>query len=337
MAIKYNYVKSNSVHDTIIEGNVQYYGSSRSIDQFALTNGVFQWGKFKHYTWTTKVETDNIMLQVSSVDESLGAIEVGRIVDEVGGNARGEISKVVRQQSDNVVQRIYLRSLAGGDDNETFADGDNCLGSNGFTFKINSPPTQLSGAYYIEFGTNAADFGAFSSGTYYYAPEDIKVEPNYLIKFDQSNSTNNTHPIQFSTTADGTLNSGTLYYNSTGASSAPSADYENEYQPIFIMNADESNKIYYHCKNHRYMSGYAGDEGYMIIDGSPNNTDALTNNYYVEKYYQSDANNAATIDYSRHVDGHSKIVGMSYDGYPIYGPYGYKSDGTVAREVSGFR
>ena len=28
---------------------------------------------------------------------------------------------------------------------------------------------------------------------------------------------------------------------------------------------------------------------------------------------------------------------MSYDGYPIYGPYGYKADGTVAREVSGFR
>ena len=335
-AVKYNYVKSNNIHDTVVEGNVQYYQSSKSIDQFALANGVFQWGKFKQYTWTTKIETDNIMLEVNTVDESLGAIEVGRIVDEVAGNARGEIAKVVRNNS-NVVTRIYLRQLAGGDNNEEFASGDTCLGSNGFTFKIAAVPTELTGVYYIEFGTNAADFGAFSPGTYYFAPENIKVEPNYLIKFNQSDSTNNNHPIRFSTTADGTLNSGTLYYNSTGASSAPSADYENQYQPLFIMNSDETAKIYYHCANHRYMSGYAGDEGYMIIDGSPNNTDALTNNYYVEKYYQSDANDPATIDYSRHVDGHSKIVGMSYDGYPIYGPFGYKADGTVAREVSGFR
>tara|TARA_R100000008_G_scaffold48129_1_gene28557 strand:+ start:1 stop:2622 length:2622 start_codon:yes stop_codon:yes gene_type:complete len=28
---------------------------------------------------------------------------------------------------------------------------------------------------------------------------------------------------------------------------------------------------------------------------------------------------------------------MSYDGYPIYGPWGYNSSGTVAREVSGYR
>ena len=28
-------------------------------------------------------------------------------------------------------------------------------------------------------------------------------------------------------------------------------------------------------------------------------------------------------DYMRHPDGHSKIVGYAFDGYPIYGPYGY--------------
>ena len=26
-------------------------------------------------------------------------------------------------------------------------------------------------------------------------------------------------------------------------------------------------------------------------------------------------------DYKRHTNGHSKILGMSFDGYPIYGPY----------------
>ncbi|BCU95645.1 MAG: hypothetical protein CM15mV10_0140 [uncultured marine virus] len=73
------------------------------------------------------------------------------------------------------------------------------------------------------------------------------------------------HPMRFSTTADGTLNGGTLYYNSTGVTQAPAADYEDEYKALFLMNADENNKIYYHCAFHRYMSGYLGDEGYMEL------------------------------------------------------------------------
>ena len=37
-------------------------------------------------------------------------------------------------------------------------------------------------------------------------------------------------------------------------------------------------------------------------------------------YYQ---NSGFQGDHLRHPDGHSKILGISYDGYPIYGPYGY--------------
>ena len=36
--------------------------------------------------------------------------------------------------------------------------------------------------------------------------------------------------------------------------------------------------------------------------------------FVLNKYYQSS---------SVHSDGHSKIIGIAYDGYPIYGPYGY--------------
>ena len=82
------------------------------------------------------------------------------------------------------------------------------------------------------------------------------------------------------------------------------------------------------------MSGQDGDDGYMIIS-SDTTAETLTNKYYTEDYYQP--GDASTIDRSRHVDGHSKVVGMSYDGYPIYGPYGYNSGGTAAREVSSFR
>ena len=327
-SVKYDYVKSNSVYDTVTEGNVRYYHSNKTLDEFKLGNGVFEWGKLKQFTWNVKVETGNISLDVTNVDETLGTVAVGRTIDEIGGNASGEISKVVRDGS-NIVTRIYLRQLTGS----SFSKNDLCLGSTGFSFKISEDPYTFNG-YYIDFGADAAKFGTFTPGTFYFAPENITVKQNYLIKFNQSDSTNNTHPIRFSTTADGTHNDtpGTLYYTSTGASSDPAADYENEYAPIFIMNADETNRIYYYCKNHPNMSGSSGDEGYMIIS-TDTSAEILTNNYYIENYYGS----GGTLDYSRRSDGHSKILGMSYDGYPIYGPWGYNSSGTAVRQVSSHR
>ena len=327
-SVKYDYVKSNSVYDTVTEGNVRYYHSNKTLDEFKLGNGVFEWGKIKQFTWNVKVETANVSLDVTNVDETLGTVAVGRTIDEIGGNASGEISKVVRDGS-NVVTRIYLRQLTGS----SFSKNDLCLGSTGFSFKISEDPYIFNG-YYIDFGADAAKFGTFTPGTFYFAPENITVKRNYLIKFNQSDSTNNTHPIRFSTTADGTHNDtpGTLYYTSTGASSDPAADYENEYAPIFIMNADETNKIYYYCKNHPNMAGSSGDEGYMILS-TDTSAETLTNNYYVENYYGS----GGTLDYSRRSDGHSKILGMSYDGYPIYGPWGYNSSGTAVRQVSSHR
>ena len=327
-SVKYDYVKSNSVYDTVTEGNVRYYHSNKTLDEFKLGNGVFEWGKLKQFTWDVKVETGNVSLDVTNVDETLGTVVVGRTIDEIGGNASGEISKVVRNNS-NVVTRIYLRQLTGS----SFSKNDLCLGSTGFSFKISEDPYTFNG-YYIDFGADAAKFGTFTPGTFYFAPENITVKRNYLIKFNQSDSTNNTHPIRFSTTADGTHNDtpGTLYYTSTGASSDPAADYENEYAPIFIMNADETNRIYYYCKNHPNMAGSSGDQGYMIIS-TDTSDEILTNNYYVENYYGS----GGTLDYSRRSDGHSKILGMSYDGYPIYGPWGYNSSGTAVRQVSSHR
>ena len=327
-SVKYDYVKSNSVYDTVTEGNVRYYHSNKTLDEFKLGNGVFEWGKIKQFTWNVKVETGNVSLDVTNVDETLGTVAVGRTIDEIGGNASGEISKVVRDGS-NVVTRIYLRQLTGS----SFSKNDLCLGSTGFSFKISEDPYTFNG-YYIDFGADAAKFGTFTPGTFYFAPENITVKQNYLIKFNQSDSTNNTHPIRFSTTADGTHNDtpGTLYYTSTGASSDPAADYENEYAPIFIMNEDETNRIYYYCKNHPNMAGSSGDQGYMILS-TDTSAEILTNNYYVEDYYGS----GGTLDYSRRSDGHSKILGMSYDGYPIYGPWGYNSSGTAVRQVSSHR
>ena len=335
--VKYDYVKNTNLYDAIIDNQIYYYQTSKTIDEFKLANGVFQWGLQEQFVWKIKVEFDNIMLPVDSIDESLGNIEVGRIVDEVAGTARGIISKIVRNNL-NVITRIYLRQVTGG----PFQTADLCLGSNGFKFRVASDPVTFpNGLFYIEFGADAHEFGNFTPGQYYLAPENVKVQKNYLIIWDQSDPSNShgnaPHPMRFSTTQDGTLNGGTLYYNSTGASAAHAADYENEMQPLFIMNADETQKIYYYCAVHRYMSGYTGDEGYMILDTSheEEEEEENMNTYYVEDFYGTAA--AGTLDYSRHTDGHSKIIGMSFDGYPIYGPWGYNSSGTAARETSSYR
>ena len=336
-SVKYDYIKNNTAYDTVDDSNIQYYQSSKTIDQFALDNGVFDWGGLQQYTWNVKVEVGNIMLTVSNVDETLGSVEVGRIVDEISGAARGEIAKISRDGDGNIT-RIYLRSVSTG---ASFSDGDRCLGSNGFSFTISADPRSLN-IYYIDFGPDAAKFGPFVPGQFYFAPENIRVKRNYLIIINQSDASNGSgisgHPIRFSTTQDGPLNQnpGTAYYKSSGVSEAPAADYENSYQPLFIMNADETNRIYYHCAYHRYMSGFEGDEGYILLDPATETYNS-PNNYYTDNFYQSDANDPNTIDKSRHVDGHSKVLGMSYDGYPIYGPWGYNSSGAVAREVSSYR
>ena len=339
--VKYPYIKNNNQYDGVVDSNIYYNQSSRLIDELALKNGTFEWGRLVQATWNIKVEFDNILLPVEDLDETLGSLQVGRIITEIGGSARGEIAKVVRNEQNQVV-RVYLRQLTG----DPFNDGDLVLGSNGFQFRVaNDPITFPNGIFYIDFGNDSADFGPFVPGQYYFAPQDIRVPANYLISWNQIDSTNqpsdvhvNGHPMQFSTTPDGILNPtpGSLYYRSTGVTQAPAADYENVFKPLFIMNSDESNRIYYYCQYHRHMSGYDGDEGYMVIN-TESTPETTPNQYYIGSYYQSDSNDPDTIDYSRHPNGHSKILGMSFDGYPIYGPWGYDSSGNVAREVSSYR
>ena len=64
-----------------------------------------------------------------------------------------------------------------------------------------------------------------------------------------------------------------------------------------------------------------------------------TSKFYESNEYFNDTNFGG--DYIRHSDGHSKIVGIAFDGYPIYGPFGYadplNSNSSVRRIVSSYR
>ena len=60
--------------------------------------------------------------------------------------------------------------------------------------------------------------------------------------------------------------------------------------------------------------------------------------YQANTYYQGTNYSG---DHWRHTDGHSKILGYAYDGYPIYGPYGYTtatdSTTTPVRQTSTYQ
>lgn len=332
--VKYPFVKGLDQYGGAVDNDVYYYHSSKLINHFSLPNGVFENGNLQTFVWGIRVEFDNVLLPISNLDETLGDIEVGRIVEKIGGGGAGTIAKIVRDGQNNVT-RVYLRLVSG-----SFQEDDLLLGTNGFVLTVGNDPILFpNGIFYINFGPDAQEFGDFIPNEWYFSPENIRVQRNYQIIWDSSHPSNlpspmhtGGHPMQFSTTADGLLNNGDLYYNSTGASNAMSVDYQNEFAPTFIMNADESNRIYYYCKYHRYMSGYVGDEGYMILDPELPDQEPR-NTYYIRDYWFSNG----IVDYSRHANGHSKILGMSFDGYPIYGPWGYNTSGSVARMASSFR
>ena len=88
--------------------------------------------------------------KVENVDQTLGVVEVGRTVDEIGGNGRGEIAKIVKNNL-GVITHVYLRDLK-----NTFSQDDVLLGSTGFSFRIAQPVTTFpNGIFYIDFGVSS--------------------------------------------------------------------------------------------------------------------------------------------------------------------------------------
>lgn len=71
-------------------------------------------------------------------------------------------------------------------------------------------------------------------------------------------------------------------------------------------------------KEENYDAAIDSDNSYNYYSGKfMSALSGITNSYLDTSNYSGDK--------LRHADGHSKILGISYDGYPIYGPYGYKN------------
>ncbi len=243
------------------------------------------------FEWFIKSEFDNIAIDVTSPN---GQFLVGDVIKTT--TASGEIAKIVRNDQ-NVITRVYLRQVS-----STFSLGDSVTGTTGSTFTASTVYTFPNGIFYINFGKLPQLFGDFEYGKYYFAPEGIRIFQNWQIIWNQSDPSNlpmpihpDGHPMKFSTTREGTLLGGQLYYNSKPVLGVKT-NYDNEFQPEFMMNVDESNKIYYYCAYHRYMSGLDGDEGYMELVANTRPRKIVQPEVYKPRDFTYKASNADWIN-----------------------------------------
>jgi len=113
-----------------------------------------------------------------------------------------------------------------------------------------------------------------------------------------------------------------------GGTDVPASDYH--FNAVFnkeSFNADS-------------CGGSPDEEGaYSYRDGS-----FLTNCWSTSKFYGKNSYYSGSVylgDHFRHENGHSKIVGFCFDGYPVYGPYGYSnstsSSSNVIQMLSSYR
>ncbi|BAQ90104.1 hypothetical protein [uncultured Mediterranean phage uvMED] len=108
----------------------------------------------------------------------------------------------------------------------------------------------------ITYDVTVADDGGnkyFLSGYSGSAPT-ISLKKGNTYIFDQSSATNSTHPIQFSTTSDGTHGGGSAY--SSGVTSVGTAGSAGSYVQIVVSDSTPST-LYYYCVNHSGMGGTA--------------------------------------------------------------------------------
>ena len=89
----------------------------------------------------------------------------------------------------------------------------------------------------------------FDGNTTIFAPT-ITLQPGGTYTFDQSDSSNTGHPLRFSTTSDGTHNSGTEYTTGVTTAGTPGTDGTTT-----IALASDAPTLYYYCTQHSGMGG----------------------------------------------------------------------------------
>ena len=116
------------------------------------------------------------------------------------------------------------------------------------------------------------------SGNKYYLNGTLQATVSLVegrtYKFDQSDSSNASHPLRFSTTSDGTHGGGSEY--TTGVTTVGTPGSAGAYTQIVV--AGSAPTLYYYCSNHSGMGGTANTptDGPLIVNRGTEGTTAAT-------------------------------------------------------------
>ena len=84
------------------------------------------------------------------------------------------------------------------------------------------------------------------------AQQTVSLSKGITYRFDNSDSSNSGHPLAFSTTSDGTHNSGSAF--TTGITTVGTAGSTGAYVEV-TLEQDAAATLYYYCSNHSGMGG----------------------------------------------------------------------------------
>ena len=192
------------------------------------------------------------------------------------------------------------------------------LGYQTITYATTVAAKTAGNSYYNQ-GSTDCFYLQEAGGTAQEAPALAFTRGNTYI-FNQDNSSNDGHPLYISTTEDGIHNGGVRY--TAGIT--------------YRLNGVAVDAV-------SYLASFDASVLRSITIVVP--LDAPATLYYVSDVGIKEGKSITTNDniqgdYRRHADGHSKILGIAFDGYPIYGPYGYSGDmndmSTVIRLKPGY-
>ena len=228
----------------------------------------------------------------------------GALTGNVTGNVTGTVSSIANHDTDSLSEgssNLYhtaarARVALSGSTGITYDNSTGAISIDGTVATLTGSQTLTNKTINLEDSNDVISVimvtvsNASGSNKYLLDGEtvgNIQLTPGVTYRFDMSDNSNSGHPFKFSTTLDGTHNSGSEY--TTGVTTNGTAGSSGAYVDI-KADASTPDRLFYYCGNHSGMGG-----GLLEVAGNSMVTFAVTVANVSGNKYHLDGETAASI------------------------------------------